>query len=243
MADSRTANQQAPRESWRHEWKYELFAGDLPRIRARLQAVAKRDPHAGKCGRYRVRSLYFDDYADSALWEKINGEDPRAKFRIRYYNEDTSLIRLEKKIKRGGMCLKVSEPLSLKEVNALMQGNFDWMTEVTETHMAKRPLVAELYSAMCGKGLGPRVIVDYEREPYIYDAGNVRITFDYDLRTSYDWENFLTLAELGMPAGYTPLIMEVKWDAFLPSVIQSAIQTDGCPARAFSKYAQCRIFN
>lgn len=236
MNKSRVTPSKKSAERWRHEWKYDLSVSDLVRIRSRLQAIARPDPHAGANGRYRVRSLYFDDGADDALWEKISGVDPRAKFRIRYYNGDVGLIRLEKKIKRDGLCLKVSEALDADEVRLLLMGNTKWMTLNGE----KRPLILELYARMRDGGLLPKTIVDYEREPYIYDAGNVRVTFDSDLRTGFHCADFLRPTGMEVPAGDSPLLMEVKWDAFLPSVIRDAIQTNGLSATAFSKYAQCR---
>lgn len=237
MSEARAAPRDKSSERWRHEWKYELSVNDLIRIRSRLQAVARPDPHAGPNGRYRIRSLYFDNGADSALWEKISGVGPRAKFRIRYYNGDAALIRLEKKIKRNGLCLKVSEPIAAEEVQLLLMGNPQWiMTLRPET----RPLALELYARMKDGGLLPKTIVDYEREPYIYDAGNVRVTFDSDLRTGFHCADFLNPVAMEIPAGTPPLLMEVKWDAFLPSVIRDAIQTNGRSVTAFSKYAQCR---
>ena len=238
MKKARVTPPEQPPGRWRHECKYDLSVSDFIRIRSRLQALARPDPHAGANGRYRVRSLYFDDGADDALWEKISGVDPRAKFRIRYYNRDVGLIHLEKKIKRDGLCLKVSETMDADEVRLLLMGNTKWMT----LHENQRPLALELYARMRDGGLLPKTIVDYEREPYVYDAGNVRITFDSDLRTGFHCADFLNPVKMDVPAGESPLLMEVKWDAFLPSVIREAIQTNGLSAAAFSKYAQCRSF-
>ena len=80
---------------YRHEWKHEINDADRIIIRQRLRAVARTDYHATD-GKYEIRSLYFDDIQDSALREKIDGADNREKYRIRYYNGDTSLIHLEK---------------------------------------------------------------------------------------------------------------------------------------------------
>ena len=84
----------------RHEWKHEISYSDLLAIRQRLYAVAKRDVHAVN-GKYLIRSLYFDNMADKALREKLDGISNREKFRIRYYNGDTSVIRLEKIYRQG----------------------------------------------------------------------------------------------------------------------------------------------
>ena len=71
--------------------------------------------------------------------------------------------------------------------------------------------------------------------------GNVRITFDYDIRTGLTDTNFLDPGCVTIPAGDAPIILEVKWDAYLPSIIRDAVQTPGCRVGAFSKYAQERL--
>ena len=97
------------RIQYRHEYKFQLNALDLFALRSRLRAVMPRDPHAGSGGEYRIRSLYFDDAADTALREKLDGLSRRAKFRIRLYNDDAGFIRLEKKVKAAGVTT-VSDP-------------------------------------------------------------------------------------------------------------------------------------
>ncbi|MCR5844670.1 MAG: polyphosphate polymerase domain-containing protein [Oscillospiraceae bacterium] len=220
---------------YRHEWKHEISYADLLAIRQRLRAVAESDPHA-EGGRYLIRSLYFDNLDDKALREKIDGVNLREKFRIRYYNGDTSVIHLEKKSRRAGLGTKFSAALSREEAQRIVNGNPDWMMD------SGRPLVQELYCKMRWQGLRPKVIVDYTREPFIYRPGNVRVTFDYDIRTGLSCTDFLNPDCVTIPAGDTPILLEVKWDAFLPSIIRDAVQTPGRHAEAFSKYAQCRIY-
>ena len=100
--------------TWRHEWKHEMNAADIVLLRPRLRAVMMPDKN-GTDGRYQIRSLYFDNAKDKVLLEKINGVKCREKFRIRYYDYDTSLIRLEKKSKRNGLGRKASVPLTAEE--------------------------------------------------------------------------------------------------------------------------------
>lgn len=220
---------------YRHEWKHEISYADLLAIRQRLRVVAESDPHA-EGGRYLIRSLYFDNLDDKALREKIDGVNLREKFRIRYYNGDTSVIHLEKKSRRAGLGTKFSAALSREEAQRIVNGNPDWMMD------SGRPLVQELYCKMRWQGLRPKVIVDYTREPFIYRPGNVRVTFDYDIRTGLSCTDFLNPDCVTIPAGDAPILLEVKWDAFLPSIIRDAVQTPGRHAEAFSKYAQCRIY-
>ena len=199
---------------FRHEWKHEISYMDMLTLRQRLRAVAQTDQHAAG-GKYLVRSLYFDTPSDKALLEKLNGVSRREKFRIRYYNGDPSLIHLEKKSKLGELGNKQSAQLSAQEVSAILRGNLTWMMD------SGRPLVQELYSKMRTQQLRSKAIVDYTR-----------------LRCA----DFLSQG-ITIPAGNAPIILEVKWDAFLPSAIRDAIQLEGCRVSSFSKYAQCRIYN
>ncbi len=220
---------------YRHEWKHEISLSDRIALRQRLRAVARPDGHA-RDGRYFIRSLYFDNLADKALREKLDGVDRREKFRIRYYDGDVSLIRLEKKSKRSGLGSKVSAFLTAEEAQAVVDGSWDWMPG------SGRDLVLELYSKMKSQGLRPRTIVDYTREAFVYGPGNVRVTLDYDIRTGLRCTDFLDPDCITVPAGDASAILEVKWDAYLPAVIQDAVQLPGRRAGAFSKYAACRVY-
>lgn len=220
---------------YRHEWKHELNYLDLLTIRQRLRAVMTPDPHAID-GKYRIRSLYFDNAADKALREKVDGVNRREKFRIRYYNGDTSFIHLEKKSKLNGLGTKYSATLTAEQARAIVDGDTDWMMT------SDRGLVQELCCKMRYQGLRPKTIVDYTREPFIYAPGNVRVTFDYDIRTGLRRTDFLNPDVPMVPAGDAPILMEVKWDAFLPAIIRDIVQTPGRRVEAFSKYAQSRIY-
>lgn len=221
--------------AFRHEWKHEINKSDMIILRQRLQTIAQTDKHTID-GKYKIRSLYFDNPSDKALLEKINGVNIREKFRIRYYNDDASLINLEKKSKFGGLGRKAKTILSKEEAQAIVDGDYRWMMK------SKRPLAEELYSKITTQGLRPKTIVDYIREPYVYPPGNVRITMDYNIRTGLGCTDFLNPECITVPAGNTSIILEVKWDAYLPDIIRDAIQLEGRRTSAFSKYAACRIY-
>lgn len=220
---------------YRHEWKYEINQADLLTLRQRLRAVMSPDPHAVD-GKYRIRSLYFDNMADQALREKMDGVSRREKFRIRYYNGDTSLIHLEKKSKTGGLGNKQKAILTESQAQSIAQGSLNWMSECQEE------LVRELYAKMRTQGLRPKVIVDYTREPFLFAPGNVRITLDHHIRAGFCCSDFLNPECVTVPVLDAKIILEVKWDQFLPDIICDAIRLPGRRASAFSKYAQCRIY-
>lgn len=220
---------------FRHEWKHEIGYADLLALRARLTAVMQRDSHTIN-GQYHIRSLYFDNLEDKALREKINGVNCREKFRIRYYNGNTSLVLLEKKSKQNGLCSKVQTRLREPEIRAIADGD---VRSLADSHDS---LVRELHMKMEMQGLRPRTIVDYTREPFVYGPGNVRVTLDYNIRTGLNCIDFLNPQCVTVPAGDAPIILEVKWDAFLPAVIRDIVQVPGTHTSAFSKYASCRIY-
>lgn len=219
---------------FRHEQKIEISKSDIPVLRSRLSVIASRDSYSVD-GRYFIRSLYFDNLNDKALREKQDGVNIREKFRIRYYNRDTSFIRLEKKSKLNGLCQKTSVVVSEAEVKAMI--NFD--REVLR--ISQKPLVTELYSKMLSSGLRAKTIVDYEREAFCFAPGNVRITIDRNIRTGLLSTDFLNTESVTVPTA-EQTILEVKWDEFLPDIIRDAVRLDGCRVGAFSKYAACRIY-
>ncbi len=220
---------------FRHEWKHELNLQDLLVLRQRLRAVMNPDPHA-QGGRYEIRSLYFDTPTDRALRDKLDGVSCREKFRIRCYNRDTSLIHLEKKCRQGGLGAKQSCTVTREEVQMLTRGQLDRMP------LRPEPLLEELLTRMHTQGLRPRTIVEYTREPFVLAPGNVRVTLDYNLRTGLNSTDFLNPHCLTIPAGDAPIVLEVKWDGFLPDVVRAAVQLPGRRVTSFSKYAQCRIY-
>ena len=220
---------------FRHEVKHEISHLDMLILRQRLRAVMDRDPHAAN-GKYRVRSLYFDDLGDRALREKLDGVNIREKYRIRLYDHDPSVIHLERKFKHGSLGYKTTALLTQAQAQALADGDVGWMAR------SRDESILGFYARIRNEGLRPKVIVDYIREPFIYAPGNVRVTLDYDIRTALRCTDFLDPNCVTVPIKDAPCILEVKWDAFLPDTIRHAVQLDGRHSAAFSKYAACRMY-
>lgn len=220
---------------FRHEVKHEINMCDRLVLKQRLQAVMHPDEHSDG-GKYFIRSLYFDNITDKALREKLDGVNKRDKFRIRYYNNDSSFIRLEKKSKQNGLCSKIDTALTPEQAEAIVQNDIGWMAASPD------PLIARFYTAMRNEGLRARTIVDYTREAFVFAPGNVRVTLDYDIRTGLFCTDFLNPDCVTLPVPDNPSILEVKWDEFLPSAIIRAVSLEGRRQCAFSKYAACRAY-
>lgn len=219
---------------YRHELKHQLTYGDYISLKKRLDIVCPRDKNATE-GYYIIRSLYYDNADDKALFEKLDGVNRREKFRIRYYNGDTSFIHLEKKAKHNQLCLKNSEKITVEEVQKLLDNDIDFLRQ------EEKPLFTEFYSKIVTQRLTPKTIVEYKREPFTYPAGNVRITFDSKITTGMTSLDFLNPNSPMMSTGNT-ILLEVKYDEFIPDFLLSALQTKGHSAAAFSKYAAARMY-
>lgn len=222
--------------NFRHELKHYIGIADYMKIKSRLKYIADRDMNAGEGGEYRIRSLYFDNYSDKILEEKLMGINNRDKFRIRYYNDNLNFIRLEKKSKMNGLCKKVSAPITKEECQKLLDGDTGFLRE------SPNKLFNELYVKMKEQFLRPKTIVDYTREAYIYEPGNVRITFDKKIRTGIRATNFLDqdVPTTGIIANEM-MVLEVKFDEFLPEIIADCVQAPRM-ATSVSKYALCRMY-
>jgi len=223
---------------YRHELKYSITYSEYIAMRSRLRNIMISDPHADSDGVYTIRSIYFDNNDDKALKEKTDGIQKREKFRIRYYNDDFSFITLEKKMKINNLCLKYDSMITEAECRKILDGDLSVLKE------NPHELAKELYAKMQYQRLIPKVLVSYTREPYIYKPGNVRVTFDSDIRTTLFDRKFLTGEVKDISATDNPkdMVLEVKYDAFLPEIIQDLIQAKNVSRQSFSKYGTCRRF-
>ena len=220
------------KQRFRHENKYMISKRDMDCCMSRLLKLARPDENA-RDGGYYVRSLYFEDMYQSAYEEKESGVYSRHKYRIRIYNMDRGHITLEKKIKKGPYICKESALLSENEYDMIMKGQTGFLLSRPE------PAARDFALDCRMKLLAPEVIVDYDRIPFVYDVGNVRITFDMNIRSVFDeLDIFCDNAPAYYVMGQDLLVMEVKYTDFLPDVFHS-ILPDGACRLAASKYVMC----
>ncbi|MEV5025731.1 polyphosphate polymerase domain-containing protein [Paenibacillus sp. LPE1-1-1.1] len=221
--------------NYRNELKFFINYHQYFIIRQRLKDLMDPDKHVGPTGEYHIRSLYFDDINNKALHEKLGGVRDREKYRIRIYNGQDHVIHFEKKIKFKDYIAKVKEPLTREMYDRLMAGDHDVLKE------PDKPLLNEIHNEMKHHLLRPKVIVDYVREPYVCYNGNVRITFDKELRTGlHAVDIFDKSLEPIRALDNDLIILEVKYDAYIPAYIKIALQLEGLNRQSASKYVICR---
>lgn len=224
------------REKFRNELKYICSEGELIQIHSRVQMLCDADAHVGPEGIYNIRSIYFDDLQNRYFFENENGTDPREKFRIRTYNASDSRITLECKKKERSMTHKDSCQLSKEQYQKILDGTLS-ASDVNSTLLEKFYLIQEQ------RHLQPKVIVAYERTPFVYTFGNVRITFDRNIGSSTDisafFDPYLPVRPI-LPLGKN--ILEVKYDELLPNFLYDAMSLGSLRQTTFSKYYLCRKF-
>jgi hypothetical protein len=219
---------------YRHELKYLLDESQVELLRRRLIPLIKRDKNAGETGVYKIGSLYFDDVWRRSYTQKLMGTSRRAKYRIRAYNDDDSFIRLERKLKFDKLISKQSAAISRDEYDKILAGDYNFLLA------SDKPFLQEFYFESMSNVMRPRVIVDYDREPYIYPGGDVRITFDMNLRAGMSG---FDLFNSDRPVSYcldkNQTILEVKFTEFLPKFIAESLKEVNAAYISQSKYVMC----
>lgn len=198
-----------------------------------MRHILKKDPHAGDNG-YMIRSLYFEDYFNSAYDEKESGILMRKKYRIRIYDYSDRSIKLERKKKYGSYIYKESAPLTKEEFYKILNGEYEFLLT------SKYPLCREFYVECISNLMRPRTIVDYERVPWIMDEGTVRITFDSDVRAAVGGYDIFDSTLPTLPVleqGKT--VMEVKFTEMLPQIVRNLLLPNAQEFTAVSKYVLC----
>ncbi len=221
---------------YRVEDKYSCDERAMTLIQARLKSVLRPDKNQTKDDGYKITSVYFDDYYDTHLHETVDGYRLRQKYRVRIYNDSFQTIKLEVKYKKDSRVFKKAQNITTDQLKLLLAG------ECLPDEQPSFDSTVTLFNlAIANRGLAPKVIVEYDRAAYVFDAGNVRITLDRNLRSSTDFDGFVQ----GNQAHYLPVpsfdrVVEIKYDEFLPGFIAGLLETGNMNQTSYSKYRICR---
>lgn len=221
----------------RAEMKFGITYVDYQVLRQKLKCIMRLDPYAKANGRYHIRSCYFDNLENKVMNEKKEGFINRDKYRVRIYNKCTDVIHLEKKSKRNNQTFKKKCSITKQEFERLRCNDVEWMEQ------DERDLIKELYKDIKLYLIKPVAVVDYEREAYQYEYGNVRITFDCKVQTSIRntdmFNKKLPMVDVLEP---NEVILEVKYDNYLPANIRLLLQGIHTRQEAYSKYQLSRMY-
>ena len=223
---------------YRVEDKYLCTERDMLLLESRVRSVLLPDRYSVD-GSYRVTSLYFDDMDDSHLTEADDGVSFRNKYRIRLYDRSSDVIKLEVKYKAYDRVYKKSRPVSRDVADRLIRGEYSISSAGGGLSMDDPVTLFDL--AIRKDLLRPRVVVEYDRSAYVYEPGNVRITFDRNIRFSSDLRGFMSNECSYSPACDNDRILEVKYDEFLPGFIARILEGGNMIRTSYSKYGLSRM--
>jgi len=217
----------------RHELKYFINAHQKSVMAGKLCQVFQRDPFSDADGGYLISSLYFDDYHQSAVFDKLGGIHDRKKFRIRVYNHRADVIKLERKIKRGTVTEKTHVQIAKEDYDALLSGDAGFLLP------SENAVARDFYLNYRTKNLRPRVVVEYRREAFLYKYGDVRITFDTCLKAGAVQKDLFADGYMVSVLPQEQIILEVKYTGYLPGMVRNMIQIDNLQWQSSSKYVKC----
>ena len=220
---------------YRNEYKYFVNAHQKNVMAGKLSALCQRDSYSDADGGYLVSSLYFDDYNQSSLMDKLSGIQDRQKFRVRVYNRQPDVIKLERKIKKGYVTEKSAIRISREEYDALIAGDAGFLKDMDNV------VAKEFYLLHQTRNLRPRVVVEYRREAFIYPFGDVRITFDHFLKAGIFQKDLFANGYMISAIPAEQIILEVKFTGYFPGVIRNIVQINNLQWQSSSKYVKCCV--
>ena len=124
--------------------------------------------------------------------------------------------------------------LTKDEVYEILDGNYDFLYKSTD------PLQKVFYHECVSNIVRPRVVVEYDREPFVMGAGNVRINFDMNIRAGIEGFDIFN-SEMPMIETLDSglMIMEVKYSELLPNIVRKLLPHEATDYVAVSKYILC----
>ena len=221
---------------YRNELKFFVNDGDLIVLNYRLKELMNLDSNIKEENKYNIRSIYFDNYYDTYLKETEDGLNERLKIRIRIYDKSSEIIKLEIKYKANGYTKKDSCTISKELCDRLIKGE-----HLTLKDCNNNKILTKVYLEQKTALLKPKIIVEYDRTAYICKLGNVRVTFDQNIRVSKHIDRFFEENLWSVPVLETnQQLLEVKYDELLPTWISDTLELNKLSKTAFSKYAVSR---
>lgn len=219
---------------YRHELKFLLSQIEYENLKYLLAATMNRDENMQSGEDYYIRSLYFDTMNDADYANKIIGISERRKIRLRIYDTETDQVKLEIKNKQSDYSIKETAAISRADARELAMHNYQVLLNYDDSVSRKA------YHNLMMHGYLPKVIVDYDREAYLFPIENVRITFDKKVRAAKESDLFCPDLPMFCVLPEYQVILEVKYDKYLPRHISDILSTIHMQRMSISKYCMAR---
>jgi len=223
----------------RQEFKYYIAEEELESLRFSLKQCMELDNNTvGPLNTYTITSIYFDTPFEEDFEEKVDGIKSREKFRIRIYNNNYDLIKFESKKRVETVIKKTSAVISKEDTYKICNADFSPLRD------SENEFLKISYAKLIAQGYRPIVVVEYDREAYFLPYGNIRITFDKNLRTYNSDIDFLNLKNPSIPVFQNGLqILEVKHSIPLPSHLKLMLSKITATRNSISKFVLGQRYN
>lgn len=217
---------------YRKELKYNISDGDIIILENRIKKIMKLDSNIKNSNSYNIRSIYFDTYDYKYFSENEAGVNERIKIRIRIYDKSDKIIKLEIKSKKDGLIRKESCNISRELCEKIIKGEM-----ISISDCKNKKVLHKFYIEQHIHLLKPKIIVEYDRIAYTNLVGNVRITFDKNIKSSLKINDFFENNISARPIlEIVNQILEIKYDELLPDYIFASLELNKLSQVAFSKY-------
>lgn len=216
---------------YRNELKYFISFKDYLFLKNKLQRFMHKDAYSGTKEGYFIRSLYFDTLYNTDYYDKMFGTKDRKKIRLRIYDVNQEKVKVEIKNKFNDYMLKETASIYREDATELIRGNKEVLLDYNDSVLNK------VYYFMSKDYYRPTVLIDYEREAYMYPIQNIRITIDKNVRASItNFDIFNPSLNLIPAFEEQTLVLEVKFNRLLPDWIKETLSQCGAAKSAISKY-------
>ena len=230
----------------RYELKYPITADQKERFLQVAREGLIPDPHSVTAA-YRVSSQYFDTDDLAAYWEKLDGEEIRQKYRLRYYSVAHSdkphvlSAFMEIKHRANNTLFKERVRLTDEGAEAILSDS----TELTRlrNHVAESakdsPTVQHITRVALSRRLSAVHVITYLREGWMGENDNrLRVTVD-TLCEVYPSHDYLDVESCRGRSILDPnnCLLEIKFNHAIPSWLREIVADQGLQLRRFSKYA------
>tara|TARA_Y100000816_G_scaffold78035_1_gene53038 strand:- start:17540 stop:18274 length:735 start_codon:yes stop_codon:yes gene_type:complete len=216
----------------RQEFKYYVSNDVICKLRTYLKEIMEVDENADcENNQYTTTSLYFDTPNEEDFEDKVDGIKSREKFRLRIYNQKKDLVKFESKKRVETAIKKTSSVISIQDVRQILKGNYQSLLNSNSEFLKLS------YAKLKSQGYRPKLIVEYDREAYFLPYGNIRITFDLNLRTYNSETDLLNISNSAIPIFEDNLqVLEVKHSIPLPSHLKFVLSKIPAARNAISKF-------
>ena len=221
--------------SQRKEIKYIVPLGKALAIREQLDRLLQRDEHCAD-GPYLVRSLYFDSANQIDFAEKLAGVINRKKVRLRIYDKDASLCKLEIKQKTDDRQQKLSLIISVSDAAEISHGNIKVLKKYFDTSATS----LKAYGIMAQGLYRPVAQIAYDRLAYKYSMYDTRITLDMNVRSSESNLDIFSPDVRYVPIMREDAVLEVKYSGKLMGFLSALLAQFHLTQGTFSKYCAVR---